>query len=127
MNILSNSLTPSKSQPIREWSFIEFGPDSGTLTINTQRTTNRAAKVYSETYDVEEDYSEHLPARTFLLAKRSDGTIYAVTLTPTTDRCTCDAAKCGMACKHIDTMRDLLDHGGLLSAEDIAAMTLAHG
>lgn len=127
MNILSNSLPASKSQPIREWSFIEFGPDAGTLTINVQRSANRAAKVYSETYDVEEDYSEHLPARTFLLAKRSDGTIYAVTLTPTTGRCTCDAARAGHACKHIDTMRDLIDHGGLLSAEDLELMTLAHG
>lgn len=127
MNILSNSLSPSKSQPIREWSFVEYGPDAGTLTINTQRSQNRAARVYSETYDVEEDYSEILPARTFLLAKRSDDTIYAVTIGPNIGLCTCEGAAHGRRCKHIETMRDLIDHGGLLSADDLEMMTLAHG
>lgn len=126
MNLLSNNLPASKSQPIREWAFIEFGPDAGRLTINTQRTTNRAAQVCSETYDLEEDYSEHLPARTFLLRKQDD-TIYAVTLTPAGDRCTCEGARAGHACKHVDTMRDLIDHGGLLSTEDLELMNLAHG
>src|SRR4051794_41505426 len=105
VNILSATLPPSKSFPkpaARGYHWCPALP--GQLHLGTLTVTQ--GKRDADSYHVDEDTSEYIPGRRFLLSKLDAAAdVYAVTVGNRGPVCTCDGFHFKKTCKHIDAVK----------------------
>jgi hypothetical protein len=118
LDMICDDLPPTATHARRSFVWIPGGADGrlGTLTIVLQGSRRAGAKQESDTYAIDEDTEPlNQAARAMLLLNESDpkqADVYKVT-TGSVWRCTCKAGLCRVPCKHIASLRAVIDAGGL--------------
>lgn len=114
---MEDDLPPTKTYKWRHFRWVPAGPlirrfnpgTLGTLVIQLSKSLT-GKRIETDTYSMQEEPNLGKYGRQFLLLNMTDPTqqdVYHVVIGPM-PRCTCDAGRAKLRCKHLDSIQTLL-------------------